>query len=90
MATSIKLDDEMNLRIQRLAGAKQRSAHWIMREAIQEYVEREEAREDFKREAVQSWKHYQETGLHLNEDEVKDWLAKWGTEAEEAVPHCHD
>ena len=34
MATSIKLDDALKDRVQRLAGLRRRSAHWIMREAI--------------------------------------------------------
>ncbi|WP_339375305.1 CopG family ribbon-helix-helix protein [Paracoccus yeei] len=33
-ATSIKLDDEMKGRVQQLAQARQRTSHWIMREAI--------------------------------------------------------
>jgi len=42
MATSVKLDDELKSRIQHLANARHRSPHWIMREAIRNYVEREE------------------------------------------------
>ncbi|WP_419836576.1 CopG family ribbon-helix-helix protein [Xenorhabdus bovienii] len=33
MATSVKLDDNLKSRIQHLAEVRQRSAHWIMREA---------------------------------------------------------
>jgi len=54
MATSIKLDDDLKSRIQRLADRRHRSAHWIMREAIRDYVEREEARESFNR---RPWRH---------------------------------
>ena len=52
MAASVKLDDELKIRIQRLAKTQNRTAHWIMREAIRDYVEREEAREVFKQEAL--------------------------------------
>ncbi|MGH8191325.1 MAG: CopG family ribbon-helix-helix protein, partial [Rhodanobacteraceae bacterium] len=48
MATSLKIDDALKDRVQRLASQRRRSPHWIMLEAIQEYVEREEARESFK------------------------------------------
>ncbi|WAK00377.1 CopG family ribbon-helix-helix protein [Methylobacter sp. YRD-M1] len=41
MATSVKLDDDLKNRIQHLAEMRHRSAHWIMREAIRDYVERE-------------------------------------------------
>ena len=90
MATSIKIDDELKGRVQRLASLRQRSAHWILREAIVQYVEREEARESFKQEAIASWTAYQETGQHLNGEEVRTWLNKWGTEAETEIPECHD
>ncbi|MGD0600109.1 MAG: ribbon-helix-helix domain-containing protein, partial [Terriglobales bacterium] len=40
--TSLKLDGETKERVQRLASARRRSPHWVMREAIEQYVEREE------------------------------------------------
>ena len=89
MATSIKLDDDLNNRVRRLAAQRQRSPHWIMREAIREYVAREEAREAFRQEAMASWLAYQETGRHLSGDEVRAWLDTWGTEAENEPPACH-
>lgn len=90
MATSIKLDDDLKARIRHLADIQQRSSHWIMLEALQQYVEREEARESFKQEAIASWKAYQEDGRHLTGAEVRDWLRSWGTDAEKARPDCHD
>ena len=89
MATSVKLDDDLKSRIQRLADVRHRSSHWIMREAIRDYVEREEARESFKQEALASWTAYQETGNHLTSQEVRDWLNTWGTDKETQIPPCH-
>jgi len=76
--------------VQTLAGLRQRSAHWIMREAIAQYVEPEEARESFKQEALASWKAYQETGLHLTGQEVRSCLNNWGADAETELPECHE
>jgi predicted transcriptional regulator len=90
MATSIKIDDELKGRVQRLAGLRQRSPHWIMREAIAQYVEREEACEAFKQEALASWTAYRETGRHLTGQEVRTWLNTWGDEAETELPECHE
>jgi predicted transcriptional regulator len=90
MATSVKLDDELKKRIQHLADVRHRSAHWIMREAIRDYVEREEARESFKQEALASWTAYQETGQHLTGQEARDWLNTLGTDKETEVPECHE
>ncbi len=86
--TSIKLDDDLKGRVQELADARQRSAHWLMREAIKQYVEREEKREAFKRDALRAWEEYQATGLHVPADEVENWLAGWGTEHETLPPKC--
>jgi len=90
MAVSVKLDDELKDKVQSLAESQGRSAHWVMREAIKEYVERQDAKESFKKEALLSWKVYQETGQHLSGDEVKDWLDTWGTDKETEIPECHD
>ncbi len=90
MATSVKLDDDLKNRIERLADVRHRSAHWIMREAIRDYVEREEAKESFKQEALASWEAFQETGRHLTGQEVRDWLNTWGTDKEAEIPQCHD
>jgi predicted transcriptional regulator len=89
MATSVKLDPELKGRVQNLADARKRSSHWIMREAIREYVEREEWRESFDREARESWEEYQRTGVHLTMDEVSAWLETWGTDEETDPPECH-
>jgi predicted transcriptional regulator len=89
MATSLKIDDTLKSRVHQLASQRRRSPHWIMLEAIQQYVEREEARESFKQEALASWAAYQETGLHLTGQEVRAWLNTWGTDDEGAVPECH-
>ena len=90
MATSIKIDDELKSRVQHLAERQHRSAHWIMREAITQYVEREEARESFRQEAMASWTAYQDTSRHLTGQELRTWLDTWGTEAESALPECHE
>lgn len=90
MATSIKMDDELKARIQRLAESRLRSPHWLMREAIEQYVDREEARERFQQEAIAGWAAFQETGRHLTGDEVRTWLGTWGMESEAEQPPCHD
>lgn len=89
MATSLKIDDALKGRVQQLASQRRRSPHWIMLEAIQQYVEREESQESFKQEALASWEAYQETGRHLTGQEVRTWLNTWGSSDETAVPECH-
>ncbi len=57
-------------------GLRTRSAHYLMREAITEYVAREEKREAFRQEGVAAWAHYEATGLHLTEREADAWMAR--------------
>ncbi|MBU0738100.1 MAG: CopG family ribbon-helix-helix protein [Alphaproteobacteria bacterium] len=90
MATSLKIDDALKERVQQLANERKRSAHGLMLEAIEQYVEREEARESFTREALASWTAFKETGRHLTLEEVGDWLETWGTAGEKPVPECHE
>ena len=56
--TSLKLALEMKERIQRLASARRRPAHWILREAVEQYVEREDKREQFRQAAHVALYHY--------------------------------
>lgn len=88
-ATSVKLDDALKERIQNLADARRRSSHWIMREAIALYVEREEKREAFKQDALRAWEEFQQTGAHLTLEEADAWLAKMEAGEDPELPQCH-
>jgi predicted transcriptional regulator len=90
MATTIKLDDELKSRVRRLADQRDRSAHWIMREAITQYVEREEKRESFKQDAMRAWNDYQANGLHVTHEEADAWLAKLEAGEDAEPPKCHE
>ena len=89
MATSIKIDDELKSRVKALASQRRRTPHWIMLEAIRQYVAREEAQESFKQEALESWRSYRETGRHLTVQETNEWLESWGRD-DKAPPECHE
>ncbi len=87
--TSLKLDDELKGRVRHLAEIRRRSSHWIMHEAIAQYVEREEKREAFRQDALRTWEEYQRTGLHLTGEEVDAWLAKLEAGEDAELPVCH-
>lgn len=90
MATSVKLDNNLKSRIQHLAETRHRSPHWIMREAIRDYVDREEKREALKQDALQAWETFQKNGLHLSLEEADAWLAKLEAGEDADLPKCHD
>jgi predicted transcriptional regulator len=87
--TSLKLDSATKKRIQRLASARRRSAHWIMCEAVEQYLEREEKREQFRQDALAAWASYQTTGLHVTAEEADAWLAKLEAGKGAVAPKCH-
>jgi predicted transcriptional regulator len=74
--TPVKLDAQLKGRLKRLAKARHRAPHWLMREAIAQYVEREERRQSMREDALQAWQEYQVTGLHVTSEEADAWLAK--------------
>jgi predicted transcriptional regulator len=87
--TSLKLDSAIKERVHRLASARRRSPHWIMREAVEQYVEREEKRERLWQEALAAWADYQTTGLHVTAGEADAWLAKLEAGKRAPIPTCH-
>lgn len=88
-ATSLKLDPAIKERVQRLASARRRTPHWILREAVEQYVEREEKREQLRQDAQAAWAQYQATGLHATAEEADAWLAKLEAGEDAAPPPCH-
>ena len=87
--TSLKLDTAIKERVHRLASARRRSPHWVMREAVEQYVEREERLEQLRQEALAAWAEYQTTGLHVTAKEADAWLAKLEAVKHAAIPKCH-
>lgn len=86
---AIKLDDDTKARVKRLADARQRTPHWLMREAISQYVEREEKRESFRQDTLKAWEDYRTTGLHVSADEADVWLAQLEQGTDIEPPECH-
>lgn len=86
---AVKLDADVHARVRELARTQHRSPHCLMREAIAQYVEREEKREAFRQEALAAWAAYQETGLHVTHDEADTWLAQLEAGQDVEPPECH-
>jgi predicted transcriptional regulator len=87
--TSLKLDKELKSRVQRLAAARRRTPHWVMREAVEQYVGREEMRERLRQDALAAWSQFQATGLHATAEEADAWLAKLEAGEDAEAPECH-
>lgn len=74
--TGIRLEEKVKKRVKKLAELKDRSPHWIMKTAVEEYLDREEARERELQEDMARWQEYKRTGIAYSMDEVFDGLEK--------------
>lgn len=83
---SVKLADQDRARLSALATARKRSSHYLMREAVREYLTREEARQSFREEADEAWLDYERTGLHVTQAEVDTWARSLGTAKAKRMP----
>lgn len=86
---AIKIDEDTKARLKRLAEARQRTSHWLMREAITQYVDREEKREVFRQETLKAWEAFRENGLHLTANEADAWMAQLEQGNDIDPPECH-
>jgi len=88
--TSLKLDAAIKERLRRLAETRRRSSHWLMREALEQYLEREERREQLRQDALAAWAQYQATGQHVTATEADDCLARLEAGEDREPPPPHD
>jgi predicted transcriptional regulator len=83
---AVKLDDETYTRLKALAEVWQRSPHWLMKEAIRQFIDREEEAEQIRRETLERWERFEATGEGVEHEAVEAWLETWGTDYEGKCP----
>ena len=81
---AVKLDDATYARLKALGKARQRSPQWLMKEAIRQFLEREEEAEHIRRETLERWAQFEATGETVSHAAVEAWLESWGTDSERA------
>jgi predicted transcriptional regulator len=79
-AVSVKLSPDELARFAVIAGKRDRSAHYLMREAITEYIAREEFKQSLSEEADEAWRDYKETGEYISLDRAVAWVKSGKTE----------
>ena len=72
--TSLKLSDALKERVSKIAEATGRTPHAFMVDAIAEQTERIEEDQAFMAQALAAKKHYDETGIGYDVDEVHAYL----------------
>ena len=86
---SVRLDEPIKEHMNVLAGQRQRPAHWLMREAIVQYLEREEKRQALLQAGKYACVHFQATGQHVTGEEADAWLAQLEAGNTVDPPACH-
>lgn len=82
----VRLDEQLEQRLNALAERTHRSKSYLAKEALRRYIEEEEVKEYEKQEALMRWEHYQETGEVISNDAMMEWLDSWGTDQEKPCP----
>ncbi len=85
--TGVKLEPSIKLRLNKLGESKQRSIHWLMKEAINQYLAHEEQAEQLKQETLTRWQEAEQNKVVSNES-VMAWLDTWETDSEVERPKC--
>jgi predicted transcriptional regulator len=88
-SVTLKIDKSYRERLKSLAVQKNRSAHYLMKEAIDRYLKAEEAQQAVLTSVDEAIAHYEVTGLHLSHAEVKAWAQELKTNPQATLPECH-
>lgn len=83
----VKLDINIKERLDRLGIHKQRSTHWLMKEAIVRYLDQEEHNEQIKQETLLRWEEAENEKI-VSHKAMIQWLDTWGTDTESKRPPC--
>ena len=87
---TMTLDADIRSRIQKLAKVRNRAPHCLLRDAISQYVEREERCEIMRQDTLRVWAAFRESGLHVTHAEADGWMAELETGHDLAPPECHE
>lgn len=88
-ATTIDLDAEMNSRLLKLAADRKSAPRALLKEAVEQYVDREEKRQAFHADGRKAWEAFSADGLHLTEEEAAEWLDRLAAGDDVDPPKCH-
>jgi predicted transcriptional regulator len=86
---SLRIDDAKKDQLVWIAQKQDRSVHYLLLQAVSEYISKETKRIEFYEAALEASQHYAETGLHTTHEEVMVWVNSLGTPNEFQPPVCH-
>ena len=74
----MRLSDEIQQRLERLGKARDRSPHYLMKAAIEQFLVREEALEAERQLVRERWARYELTGESVAHADVRAWAELLG------------
>jgi predicted transcriptional regulator len=87
--TSIKLGQSRKDLLAQLAQRKKRSAHSLVLEAVDLYIQHQQAVADFEDQAIRSYEQMRATGMHVTLEEMQAWLRELETNPNAPFPKSH-
>lgn len=86
--TSVKLGYRKSI-LQELATEMGGSVHSLVLDAVDSHIDHLKAKQAYDRRAMQAYRDYQETGLHITLNEFMDWVASLEMDDVKEIPKCH-
>ena len=88
--TSVRLDDDLHRRLERLAKREQRTRGWLINDALRGYLEQEERRAERYRQSLEALEEIEAGAPTVDGELVHEWIESWGTDAEKPVPRIDE
>ena len=86
---TVKLSAAERERIKSIAAFRNRTPHYIMKEAIQMYLKSAEIEQNFIAAGEESWDDFEKNGLHITLGEAREWAKELKTNPQARIPACH-
>ncbi|KFZ28030.1 MULTISPECIES: CopG family ribbon-helix-helix protein [Pseudidiomarina] len=83
--TTVRLQDDVEQELDSIATKLNRSKGWVIKEALVEYLAKQQLEQQRWQETLQAMESATQ-GRVVDADSVHEWLAQWGTEAEQQGP----
>ena len=73
---ALRLNEDIQKRLQLLGKVRDRSPHYLMKEAVERYLTNEEAKEEEKRILQERWETYQLSDVSYTQDQVEAQISE--------------
>lgn len=83
--TTVRLQPELEERLEAMSGTLQRSKSWLINQALREFIQRQQQDQERWQETLQAMASVAQ-GKVVSSEAVHAWLESWGEAAERAPP----